>query len=114
MRKQFIKYLIVPVVLILILTEVSCTKTSNPNSTSATFTKVITTDSSYNTVNSFQLGDGSYLVFGADPQGIRSGIIVKLSSSGTVLWEKRMPASIAKLWKVIAISRNEFAAAGYK
>ncbi len=94
--------------------EASCTKSSTANSTSPTFMKVIETDSSFNAISSFQLADGSFIVFGADPQGVRSGIIVKLSSGGTILWKKRIPTSIAKLWKIISINGSGFAAAGFK
>lgn len=114
MQKRITKYLFPPLILVLILLEVSCTKSSSSNSTTSTFTKVITSDSSFNNVSSFQLSDGSYIVFGADPQSVRPGLIVKLSSNGTILWEKRMPSSIAKLWKVISVNGNEFAAAGFK
>jgi hypothetical protein len=92
---------------------VSCSKTNTQNSTSSTFIKVIATDSNFNAVNSFQMSDGSFIVFGADPQSVRGGLIVKLSSGGTILWEKRMPSSIAKLWKVISIQGGGFAATGF-
>lgn len=99
---------------ILILLVASCSKSNTANSSFPTFVKVIETDSSFNMVSSFQLSDGGFIVFGADPQGIRSGIIVKLSSGGTILWKKRMPVSIAKLWKVISVNGTGFAAAGFK
>ncbi len=112
--KNIIKYLFFSLWAVFLLSEVSCTKTNSTSSTSSTFIKVIETDSNCNAVKSFQLADGSFIVFGADPQAIRAGVIIKVSSSGIILWKKRMPLSVAKLWKVISVNGNGFAVAGFK
>jgi hypothetical protein len=91
---------------------VSCTKTSHVSST-LTFTKVVAQDSDFNTVNSFQLSDGNYMLLGVDPKKVRLGLMVKLSATGTILWQKRLPVNLLNICKAMPLPGSGFVAAGF-
>lgn len=68
----------------------SCRKTLL-NESQSVFVNVFPNDSSYKTNGCFQLKDGSYIIYGVDPDNpISLPLIIKVDTSGKILWKKKL------------------------
>ncbi len=84
----------------------SCKKNSSSTPVSPGFIKVFVSDSNWQALNGFQLADGNVYLFGVDPNYKHPPVMIKMTPSGTLIWQKNMPSQLNNLQKVIPLYNN--------
>jgi hypothetical protein len=102
-RRNCVRYLLY---VLIIFWVSSCKKSTTTTPVSPGFIKVFVSDSNWQAVNGFQLSDGNIYLFGVDPNYKHFPVMIKMTPSGTLIWQKSMPSQLNNLQKVIPLNTN--------
>lgn len=90
----------------------SCSK-EETKSSSDTFIKAVVTDSETVSLACFEISDKYIIAIGRSVDNTSQGWMVKMSSDGEVLWQKKIPIENRVLWNAIPLKAGGFLTIGY-